>query len=454
MKVLLIQPSTSSNTQKVFIPVGLAYLGSSLEQVGHKVKIIYTFNSKKGITEFKKELKNYDPDVVGISSTTIDIHICLQLVDLVKVHNPNCLTVLGGAHPTVCAKEILDLNSNVDAIVRGEGEITLTELLEKKNKEDFGTVKGITFKLNGKMIENPGRENIEDLDSLPFPAYHLLPMETYKNWRKLFNVFPFRKAGSSYASITSSRGCPFACIFCSSRRMWGKKWRIRSPENVIEELKLLRYKYNKKYIYFLDDTSTVNKDRMLKICDLIRKEGIDIAWECSTRVDLFDKDLASTLKKSGCVNVYLGLESGVQETLDFISKGVKIEDSIRSVKIAKEAGLTVESNFMIGIPGETREKINQTIYFAKKLDIEYPSFTILTPYPGTKLYEYAERNNLLLTKDWSKYNLTASVMKVPGLTAKELKSLHMKANLICNFNPSKIFKSLSQELSLKQIDKK
>lgn len=454
MKVLLIQPSTSSNIQRVFIPVGLAYLGSTLEEAGHKVKIIYTFNSKKGVLEFKNELKNYDPDAVGISSTTIDIHICLQLIDLVKEHNPNCLTVLGGAHPTVCGREILNKNHNVDVIVRGEGEITLKELLEKKTKEDFVSVKGITFRLNKKIIKNPDRENIKDLDNLPFPAYHLLPMEEYTNWRKLFNVIEFGKTGSSYASITSSRGCPFNCIFCSSRRMWGNKWRVRSPENVIEELKILRYKYNKKYIYFLDDTSTIDKKRMLKICELIRKENIDISWECSTRVDLFDKQLATELKKSGCINIYLGLESGVQETLDFISKGIKLEDSIRSVKIAKEAGLTIESNFIIGVPGETKEKINQTISFVKKIDIEYPSFTILTPYPGTKLYEYAEKNNLLITKDWSKYNLTGSVMKVPGMTINELKGLHIKANIICNFNPYKIYKSLSKELSLKQIDKK
>jgi len=454
MKVLLIQPSISSSIKRVFIPVGLAYLGSTLEEAGHKVKILYTFNSKKGIIDFKNELDKYDPDVVGISSTTIDIHVCLQLVNITKEQNPNCLTVLGGAHPTVCGKEILNQNHNVDVIVRGEGEVTLKELLEKKNKKDFVSVKGISFRFNKKIIENPERKNIEDLDSLPFPAYHLLPMKEYINWRKLFNVIEFGKTGSSYASITSSRGCPFNCTFCSSRRMWGNKWRIRSPENVIEELKILRYKYKKKYIYFIDDTATIDKKRMSKICQLIRKEDIDISWECSTRVDLFDKNLAKELKKSGCVNIYLGLESGVQETLDFVCKGIKVEDSIRAVKIAKDAGLTIESNFIIGVPGETKEKINKTISFVKKIDIEYPSFTILTPYPGTKIYEYAEKNNLLLTKDWSKYNLTGSVMKVPGITEKELKALYIKANLICNFSPSNIFKSLSRELSLKQIDKK
>ena len=183
---------------------------------------------------------------------------------------------------------------------------------------------------------------------------------------------------------------------------------------------------------------------------MIKKEKLNITWECSTRADLFDKELAVTMKDSGCVQVYLGLESGTQQTLNFLNKGLTIERTIDAVSIAKNAGLRVESNFMIGIPGETKDSINKTISFVKKMNIDYPSFTILTPYPGTPLYSYAEKNNLLLSKEWSLYTANEPVMSVPGISYRELKGLYLKAFLICSFNLPKIVKSLVRELRLKK----
>lgn len=435
MKVILINPRLSKKIRvKIYPPIGLGYLASYLENAGHKVRIVDSLVMNYDMDDIKKELKQFDPDVVGVTATTPYIYEALLIVKIAKENNPNCMTVLGGPDPTFRAKEILKESPYVDVIVRGEGEITFTELLEKKKKEDLFTVDGISFRLDGRIIENKNRKFIEDLDSLPFPAHHLLPK--YDSYPLFLNL---RIKGQPYTSISTCRGCTFDCAFCSSCVLWGRRWRARSPENVVEELKLLRYKYGLKVIDFVaDDTFTVDKKRVLRICELIIEEGLDISWECEARVDLFDRDIAIALKKAGCYLVQFGIESGVQKTLDFLNKGFRAEDAERAVKIAKNAGLKAGSNFMIGVPGETKEMINTTIFFAKKLDLDVTSFTILVPLPGSKIYKIAEENNLLLTKDWSKYNLSNIVMKVPGLTSRELKGFLIKAYLICNLNPFKI----------------
>lgn len=454
MKVLLIQPTSKSVNiiSKIFQPLCLGYLASYLEERSHKVKIIDSIILGYDLTDIKKEIEQFDPDVVGVTSVTENIFDALSIIKITKEINPNCLTVIGGPHSTALPRETLEICSELDVIVRGEGEITFSELLEKKKKEDFVNVKGISFRLNDRIIENEDRKIIEDLDSLPLPAYHLLSMDKYKITKKHRVIDRLLETGllggyeESYSTISTCRGCPFDCNFCASCKLWGKKWRGRSPESVVQELKILRYKYGKKLIDFMDDTFSFDKKRTLKICQLIREEGIDISWECSTRVDLFNKEIANAFKKSGCSLIYFGMESGVQKTLDFLNKGFKVEDSIRAVKIAKEAGIDVTGAFIIGgIPGETKETINQTIAFAKKLNISY-SFTTLVPFPGTKIYEYAIENNLLLTRDWSKYKISHSVLKTPGFSPEELRRIMIKANLVCNIRPQHILKVIKRNI--------
>jgi radical SAM superfamily enzyme YgiQ (UPF0313 family) len=372
-----------------------------------------------------KEIKNFDPDVVGVTATTRYIYDALEILKNAKKNNPNCLSIVGGPHATVRAKELLQNNSYVDAVVRGEGEKTLTELLENWYSKNLSGIKGISYRANEKIIENIDRELIQDLDALPFPAYHLLPMKKYSIG--LIDGGLLGKQGQQYGAIITSRGCPHDCIFCSSRRLWGRKWRARSPENVVEELEVLTNKYGKEVIHFMDDTFTVDKKRTIKICKLIRDERIDVSIICVTRVDVFNEEIASELKKAGCSLVYFGFESGVQKTLDILNKNFKLEDSVKAVNIAKKVGIDAAGFFVMGLPGETREMINKTINFASKLGLKSAEFNIVVPYPGTKLYKTAEENNMLLTTDWSKYETSKSVMKLPGLKAKELKELKRKA---------------------------
>jgi anaerobic magnesium-protoporphyrin IX monomethyl ester cyclase len=435
-------------------PLSLAYLAASAEKFGHKIKIIDALVMNYSFDDIKKEIKHFDPDVIGATSWTENIYDILKIIKIAKEINPNCMTVLGGPHPTAMAKETLETSPYVDVIVRGEGEKTFVKLLEKKEK--LSTVEGISFRSNGRIIENKDGKLIEDMDSLPFPAYHLLPMEKYVIKYKLFDYERVGNLGDRYCIISTCRGCPYNCIFCGSRALWGKNWRVRSPENVIEEIKILNQKYKVKVLDFMDDTSTIDKKRMLKICELIKKEKIDILWTAgTTRVDLFDKEIARSFKDAGCKIVRIAPESGNQKSLDFLQKGFTIEDVKRAAKIAKDAGLATDGNYIIGIPGENRKAINQTILFAKKLDLTRTTFSILAPFPGTKLYEIAKQKNLLLTEDWSRYSPIKSVLSLNDFSAKELEKLLIKATFICSwFNPKKtpsmLMKDLVQLLNFKK----
>lgn len=440
MKILLIQPPFEG-VRTVGPPIGLGNLASCLETRGHKIKIIDSVILGYKLEDIHREIKKTDPDVVGVTSTTRHIYDAISIVKLAKEYNPNCLTVLGGPHPTVMAKELLEENNHVDVVVRGEGEITFTELLSK-NRQGWKEVKGITFRSNGKIIHNDDRPFIEDLDSLPFPAYHLLPMNKYKVMMELSDIDAFGKPRQQYGAISTCRGCPYDCVFCSSKTLWGRRWRARSPENIVEELRLLREKYNMRIIDFMDDTFTIKKERTKAICRKIKEEKLDISWICSSRVDLFNREIANVLKQAGCKIVFFGLESGVQKTLDFLCKGFTIEQSKKAVQIAKDIGLGVTSGFIIGVPGETKEMINKTITYAKNLNLTTAAFSVLTPFPGTQIYKYAVENDLLITKDWSRYTPSNPVMKIFGLTPKQVKWYFVKANVICNLRPIHIFKSI------------
>jgi anaerobic magnesium-protoporphyrin IX monomethyl ester cyclase len=448
MRVLLVQCLPIKKYPRM-PPLGLGYIATCLEKAGHKVKIIFS-------SELKNEIKSFNPEVLGISSITQFINDALNIVELVKEHNPNCLTVLGGAHPTVMAKEILQFSPFVDVIVRGEGEITFVDLLEKfekKGKSGFYKVNGITFRKDGRIFETNDRALIEELDSIPFPAFHLLSIDKYIKNDSKKDTGLFKVHNQDSWIISTCRGCPYNCIFCSSRAFWGLKWRSRSPENIVEELKILRYKYGIKSIEFIDDTFTLDKKRVIKFSNLIKKEKIDISSAgCATRVNFFDKEIADALKKAGYTTIGFGIESGVQKTINFLKKDFTIDEVKHAVKIAKTYDFEIAGNFIIGIPGETKKDILQTIKFAKKLALDRTAFLLLVPFPGTEIYDTAKKNDWLLTNDFSQYYTYNPVMNVPGFTNRELKGYLYFANLYYHFSfsPLQLFQKLYRlSLSLK-----
>jgi radical SAM superfamily enzyme YgiQ (UPF0313 family) len=322
----------------------------------------------------------------------------------------------------------------IDIIVRGEGEEATRELIENIEKgAPLSEVKGITFRERNEIIDTEPRSFIKNIDEIPFPSRDLLPMHLYK-----FN-------GVKYATMLTSRGCPFKCSFCSSSRLFGGIWRGRSPENVLEEMKIIHEEYSVRNIEFIDDTFTLNQERAEKICDGIIKQGWDVSWGASSRADTLSRRLAEKMKKAGCWIIYLGIESGSQKILDAIGKRITLEQVKKAVKILKDAGIQILGSFIIGFLQDTKETIKETIKFAKSLSLDYAQFSILTPYPGTPIFDYAKKHGMLLTEDWSKYTGIEPVIKIEGVSEREIKALFQKAYITFYLRPRIIMRWLKNK---------
>ncbi|MGC8817480.1 MAG: B12-binding domain-containing radical SAM protein [Candidatus Hadarchaeum sp.] len=422
MKVLLISPPTESAVTKVMgttgPPLGLAYLASMIKNE-HDVKIVDAVAEGYAEEDVAKIIRSYDPDLIGLTATTAMMPDAYETAQVAKKINENVKIVIGGPHATFLPERTMQECPQVDFVVRGEGEYTFKELVAALEKErDLKNIKGLSFQRDGKVINNPPRELVENVDEIPMPAYDLLPMKKY------------RAGKIEFGTIITSRGCPFNCIFCSSSLQFGKKWRGHSVARTLEELSILRNEYSKREIEFLDDTFTFQKSRAITITEEIRREGLDITWTASSRVDTFSQEVACAMKMSGAHTVYFGIESASQRTLDFIGKGITPEKSVLAVKNAKRAGLHALGSFVIGFPEESAEEIETTIKFSKKVGVDLAQFTIATPYPGTRLWLYALKEKILLTMNWRKFTTLDPVMKLKYLTAdqitKALRSAYLK----------------------------
>jgi len=442
MKVMLIVPPSKFVLKDKLgitsIPLGLAYLASFIERDGHKVRIVDSNILGYKIEDIKGEIKKFNPHLVGVTATTSCIYDAYEVAEVVKSISPKIKVIAGGPHVTFTAPQTLEECPFIDIVVRGEGEETLRELVNNlevcpENTSFLKKIKGITFKENGRIVETENRPFIKNLDEIPFPAYHLLPMNRYE------------LEGKKFAAIVSSRGCPFSCIFCSSSQLFGKIWRARSPENVIEEIKLLKNKFEVREIEFLDDTFTLNNKRSERICDLLVRENLGISWSCSSRVDTIDESLIEKLKKAGCHTIYVGIESGSQEILNIIGKGITLTQIEKAINLIKKVNLNSFGSFIIGIPGETVKTIKKTIAFAKKLSPSFAQFTICTPYPGTRLFEMAKKKGWLLTRDWSKYTILDQVMKIPGTVTTNLNRWLLRAYLSFYLRPKFILEQLKRK---------
>ncbi|MCS7098374.1 MAG: B12-binding domain-containing radical SAM protein [Candidatus Methanomethyliaceae archaeon] len=439
MKVILINPPITTNLETASIlglkapPLGLAYIGAVLEKEGYNVKIIDAAALDISNKKLGEILKKESPNVIGVTSTTPTVYDAMKAIITAKENVPDAITIMGGYHITFLPEETMMECPALDIGVIGEGEVTIIDLLKSlEGKKPISEVDGIVYRKEGKIIRNKPRKLIENLDEIPFPARHLLPLDKY-------TVLGESKR---LGNIMTSRGCPFNCIFCSSSKFYGRKFRARSPKNVVDEIEELFYKYKIKSIEIVDDVFTINKNRALEIAKEIIKRGLDIWWACGARVDLVTKELLSIFKRAGCEVIYYGIESGSERILKILKKGITLEQAKKAVKWAKEVGIEVVGSFIIGTPGETKEDVMKTIKFAKDCDIDFAQFTAMTPYPGTEIYEIAEREGLLLTRDWSKYTTIVPVMRTKELSAKDICSLIEKAYRMFYLRPAFFLKQL------------
>lgn len=469
MRICLINPPRihpkSWGKPNVFQPLEIAYMAALLERQ-HKVHII------DAPTEGRRNLEQIDKTRyrVGLSGKAIEnrlrqwspdvvvIHIpfsgwwktAAEVASIVKSLDKDIITVLSGLHPSARPIESL-MNPNIDFIVIGEAEYTLLELvsaLEQRSPVDFKKIKGIGYTENNEAIITPPRPLIQDLDSLPFPARHLLPMEEYFAAVK---EVPLRgEIRKPWTMMITSRGCPHHCIFCTVHVVMGRKWRGRSPENVVAEIEHVVDTYRVKQIDFVDDNMTFDKKRMEAICDLIKERDLDIEWYTpnGVRADGLDENLLKKMKASGCKSIRIAPESGVQRVVDhIIKKNLDLKKVENAVILSKKLGIKVGCFFIIGLIGETKDDINATIKYAYKLrqlgaDSFY--FSYATPMYGTELYEQAKQGGFL--RDCFSDEALAAVeplIETPEFTTEELRELCIRANLVNpTFTRDKILRAL------------
>ncbi len=377
-------------------PLGLLYIGAVLGKVGVETRIVPADMKKMSWGKIKKEILDYEPDFVGVTSTTENRFQSFKLVKMAKQVYPQALTVMGGPHASMAAEDCLTHIPELDLVVRGEGEMTMIELCEwhteGKNTEKMDSISGITFRKEGQVQSNPARTPIQNLDSLPYPAFRLIPFEEYN-----FN-FPVPGKGELPSiNIMTSRGCPFNCNFCATPINWGRQVRTRSPENVIGEIESFVQEYGVKVIFFFDDTFNANTRRVEKICDLLIERKLDIYWKCDVRIDLIDKPLLAKMKEAGLFHLSFGLEAGSERIRNqVIGKKVSVEDFHNLVKWCQELEVIPNSFFIFSHPTETWEEAQETIKIIEQYGegIE-ASIAILHVYPGTPLEKTAKENGVL-----------------------------------------------------------
>lgn len=425
MDILLINPPWISKDQNIWHgikgampPLGLLSIAAYAEREGFNVRILDLHVERWGIEEFRTWLRTVLPRCVGLTMMTATSIAANRVAVVVKEVHPDCLVIAGGVHaeamPTECLK-----NPAIDLVVRGDGEITLTRILRG---EPWETIKGLSFRRpqpgGGFLaVHNPPAEVIEDLDTLPMPAYHLVPMHRY---------FPSLGAYKRLPAINMlmTRGCPGKCTFCNSAET---KLRTRSAARVVEEIEHLRRTYGIREIQFYDDTFTVFKQNVSAFCRLMREKKLGVSWTAFVRTDCFAEDLAREMKEAGCHQVMFGVESGDDEILRNIRKPIDRRKTEWAVKVAKRLGLEVRATFMLGNPGETVDTMRRTIDYAVELDPDLAIFNITTPYPGTQMFEWAKRNGLLLTEDWGDYELSGAIMRLPTVSYEEVAEWYKKA---------------------------
>jgi len=438
MKILLLQPSiTEKNiTSFMYPPLGLIALAAYLEQKGHSVSIYDNNTENQDNQEITKLIKKKSPQVVGLGIMSVNVKRALATAQAIKNYSKDIIIIAGGVHPTIEPNQILE-NPNIDFIIRGEGEITTNELINaiEKKEKNFETIPGIGFKKNNKIVLTSNRELIKNITSLPIPAYSLLDIKRYRA--------PYTSR-TPFMIMTRSRGCPFLCTFCGVSKMFGHRYRVQDPERSIQEVDYLINQLGVKEIGFKDSEFTLAPKNVEDFCDLLIEKNYDLIWNCNGRVNHADHRMLSKMKQAGCTTITYGIESGDQKILDNMKKQITIEEIENAVKVSKKIGLKVVGNFMIGNPGDTKETINKTIRFSKKLNLDYAYFGFTTPFPGTELREQALSNNWILDERMEAIKYEDCIMNATSVPTPELKTYLDKAYRSFYFRPSYIAKRLTK----------
>ena len=396
-------------------PLGLCYLAAYIRQNGYEARILDSLALHHSIEQAAAEAVKFGFKYIGLTSATMAIGFAHDLARKIKEKAPGTTVIIGGPHITALPQDSMERFPNFDFGVMGEGELILKELLDSLEAGlPVDAIKGIVFRKDGAIIRNPRQEYLKDLDTLPMPAWDLLP-ELIRHYRlPLQNL----SGGNSFSVITS-RGCPSKCTFCD-RAIFGAKFRRHSPFYVVEMLKDLYHKHGVRHIHFHDDNFFVNRQHMIDIFSLIKKEKMQLTWSSLGRVDFVDRDILKMAREAGCVQLFFGIESGSQKILDTIRKGITPVQVKTALEITKSLGIETAGCVMVGNPGETRETLEETLKFLRGIKLDSLSMTFTTPFPNTDLWNSIEHYGVM-KKDWNNLNVYEPVFIPYGLDSETLK---------------------------------
>lgn len=393
-------------------PLGLCYIAAVLEKCGHTVGIIdgeLSCESPEDVLKFM----GHDTDAVGITSSTMGISTALRTAEIVKSWDDDIPIIIGGPHVSALPAETMS-RGLFDFGVIGEGENTIVELIDRLGDDPYG-IDGIAYSKNGEVVINRMRNAIKNLDDIPFPARHLLPdLRLYRPNAQNYKRLPT-------TTMITSRGCPYGCIFCD-KAVFGRTYRTHSPEYVVNEMEMLISKYKINEVWLIDDTFTLNNKRVEDICGLIIDRGLDISWSCLGQVNTVNPKMLNMMAKAGCWLISYGIESGNQNVLDYIQKNITLKQVKNAIEWSNNVGIETKGFFMLAHPIDTIKTIDDTINFAKSLSLDQAIFTVTTPLPNTKLYDYAIENKLLSAKEWSSFSMLNPTFIPNGLTEDILKN--------------------------------
>ena len=423
MKINLIVLPFEENVKSP--PICLGYIASLLEQDKHNIKIIDL--------NFETQIPQSDLNIV--TTTTVDYYNCpllnMDVIDkwLAIISKTKIPLAVIGPHVTTMPEYF---EKYAQYLVVGEPELTIKEMVASltKNKSLNG-IKGLVYKQGKRFIKNSSRKLLQNLDILPFPDRRLIKNDLYVN--PVCKNYP-------YTMVISSRGCPYKCTYCYMD-VYGHFWRARSAENVVNELTEIRKKYNIREIVFRDDLFSLDKTRVLKICNGIIKKNLNLTWTCQTRVDSVDEEIISKMKEAGCYSISFGIEGGSQEMMNRLKKGITIEKVKKAIALCQKYNIRTRGYFIIGCPGETKESIQQTLELAKELDLDYFMLSILTPYPQTEIFEDAFKKKIIKKRSWNEALRCAGIIETP-FTFNELVKIKRDLYFKYYFRPGYILPRL------------
>lgn len=420
-------------------PIDLLYAAAAFESSGCSCRMIDFPAEGKTWNDLEKIIREFKPDLLILSITTPSLEKDLKAASLAKKIDPSIITVAKGAHFNILDVDSLEKYPDLDIVLRGEYEPACMELGQGNLLSE---IEGITFRNSeGKVVRNPARPFILDLDALPFPARHLAKNELY--------VRP--DTGEPQTTIVTNRGCPFSCIFCLANQVAGRKNRVRSQENIIREIKECINRYGIRNFLFRSDLFTANKEWVMDLCSKIKEEGLDITWACNSRVDTANEKMLRAMREAGCWLIAYGVESGSQEILDKMNKRIKLEDAEKALNLTRKVGLKSSIYFLFGLPWDSPEVFKDDLKFAKKLNPDFLEIFYVYPFPGTELYRIAIEEGLLKKGEIPKSAYDHPAMPTKQMSIEELAQWRRKFLKRFYLRPSYILKTLSGIRSPKML---